>query len=230
MPAGTLSQLAYERILEMIGDSRLTAGMKISETSLARELGIGRTPVREAIRQLQNEGLVFQVPQSGTYVSAPGRREVAEIYDVRLALECLAIERAVPRLTHEQLDRLLQLFLAMQQYVAEFRKSGEPVLVGQPLRGFLKADLDFHLVIFEAADNQIALKIYNDVQMRNRAFGNQSHHRDLRHLTEVLHSHAMILRALQKQDTNEAKQHMAEHVQNSLRDALATFDQLPSLP
>ncbi|WP_459554325.1 GntR family transcriptional regulator [Lacunimicrobium album] len=222
-----LSQLAYSRIRNMLRDGKISTGMKISEGKLAKELGFSRTPVRDAIRRLQNEGLVYQVPQSGTYVSRPGRREIAEIYDVRLALECRAIERTAMRISHEHLDQLSQFYQTMFRYVAEFRDSKQTILTGEPLSGFLKADLEFHLVIFEAADNHIATKIYNDVQMRNRAFGDQSHHRDLRHLTSVLTAHANILTALQNQDAVEARKFMASHIEDSLRDALTTFDQIP---
>ncbi|WP_437231105.1 GntR family transcriptional regulator [Planctomicrobium sp. SH661] len=225
-----LSQIAYDRIREMVYDQRISAGMKISETRLAKELGVSRTPVREAIRQLQNEGLLYQVPQSGTYVSKPGRREIAEIYDVRMALEIQAISKAVPRLNHEHLARLSELYQQMHDHVARFRADGAPTLEGEELHRFLSADLDFHLVIFHAADNQTAIKIYNDVQMRNRAFGDQSHRRDERHLNTVLHSHAGILRALQQQDVEQARRQMEEHIENSLRDALETFDRIPVLP
>ncbi|HWL09708.1 MAG TPA: GntR family transcriptional regulator [Planctomicrobium sp.] len=230
MSSVALSQFAYERLRAMFREHRIRPGMKISETKLAKELGMSRTPIREAIRQLQNEGLLYQVPQSGTYVSQPGRREIAEIYDVRLALEVQAVAKAIPRLRHEDLDRLVKLYQEMHDHVVRFRESGEMTMEGESLRQFLAADMAFHLVIFEAADNRTAIKIYTDVQMRNRAFGDHSHRRDLRHLNSVLQSHSDILRAFQRQDVNAAKESMAQHIENSLRDALDTFDQMPGLP
>jgi DNA-binding GntR family transcriptional regulator len=228
MQTVALSQLAYERIRTMFREYRVQPGMKISETRLARELGMSRTPIREAIRKLQSEGLLYQVPQSGTYVAQPGRREIAEIYEIRLALEAQAVVKAVPRLKHEDLERLCQLYREMHEHVVLFRNEAKPAMEGERLRRFLAADMAFHLVIFEAADNRTAIKIYTDVQMRNRAFGDHSHRRDLRHLTSVLQSHADILRALQRQDAEAAKHHMTEHIQNSLRDALDTFDRMPA--
>lgn len=230
MSSVALSQFAYERIRAMFREQRIRPGMKISETKLAKELGMSRTPIREAIRQLQIEGLLYQVPQSGTYVSQPGRREIAEIYEVRLALEVQAVAKAVPRLRHEDLERLVELYQQMHEHVVQFRETGEATLEGERLRQFLAADMAFHLVIFEAADNRTAIKIYTDVQMRNRAFGDYSHRRDMRHLTSVLQSHSKILRAFQRQDVDAAKQSMSEHIENSLRDALDTFDQMPVLP
>jgi len=224
-----LSQTAYDRIRVMFREHRIHPGMKISETKLAKELGMSRTPIREAIRKLQSEGLLYQVPQSGTYVSQPGRRDIAEIYEVRLALEVQAVAKAVPRLKHEDLEHLSRLYQEMHDHVARFREQDASALAGEALRQFLCADMAFHLVIFEAADNLIAIKIYTDVQMRNRAFGDSSHHRDLRHLTSVLQSHADILRAFQRQDVEAARRHMTTHIENSLRDALDTFDAVPQL-
>jgi DNA-binding GntR family transcriptional regulator len=230
MSTVALSQMAYERIRAMFLDHRLSAGMKISETKLAKELGISRTPVREAIRQLQSEGMLYQVAHSGTYVSRPGRRQVAEMYEIRLALEAQAVTKAVPRLRHEDFERLAALYQRMHDIVDRFRQGDAAVLEGEPLHEFLSADMEFHLVIFEAADNQTAIKIYTDVQMRSRVFGDHSHLRDLRHLNDVLHSHSRILRALQQQDAQAAQRAMTEHIENSLRDALAAFDQMPAPP
>lgn len=226
----TLSKIAYTRIREMVQDGRISPGIKISETRLAKELGISRTPVREAIRQLQLEGLMYQVPQSGTYVSRPGRREIAEIYDVRVALELQAVTKAVPRLSHEQLEEISQLYLTMYQHYNEFCESGKKVLLGEKLKSFLTADMDFHLVIFKAADNQTAIKIYTDVQIRTRAFGDHSHFRDQNHLKQVLTSHHKILQSLQQEDVVAARQAMQEHIENSLKDALVQFDRMPEAP
>lgn len=229
MSTDALSQLAYQQIRQMFLDHRFSAGMKISENQLAKELGISRTPVREAIRQLQTEGLLYQIPHSGTYISRPGRREIAEIYEVRQALEVLAIEKATSRLTHEQLEQLSQQYREMHEAVVTFLDSDAATMTGEPLRQFLRADLSFHLTILESADNRTAIKIYCDVQMRQRSFGDQSHRRDREHLSGVLKAHAAILRALQQRDGEAARQHLVEHIQSSLRDALFAFDEMPTL-
>ncbi|HVJ66480.1 MAG TPA: GntR family transcriptional regulator [Caulifigura sp.] len=228
MSSVALSKQVYDRMRQMFLEHRFTAGMKISETKLAKELGISRTPVREAIRQLENEGLLYQVAHSGTYITVPGRREISEIYEIRQALEVQAIEKAITRLKHEDLEQLSSLYQQMHQEVVAFRQSAAPVLAGDPLHRFLAADLSFHLVIFQAADNLTAIKMYTDVQMRNRGFGDQSHRRDERHLTSVLQSHSDILVAMQRQDVEAARQAMTVHIRNSLRDALSTFDEMPA--
>src|SRR5438105_3197888 len=82
----SLAQKAYEHLQEGIFSGRLRAGTVISEEALAKELGISRTPVGEAIRQLAGEGLVEQVPRYGTIVKPLDRRELQELYEIRDAL------------------------------------------------------------------------------------------------------------------------------------------------
>ena len=90
----SLSQIAYQKIRQRLFASDFHAEDRISETVLASQLGISRTPVREAIRRLQNEGLLHQIPRKGTFVVQPDRDELIETYDVRRALECMAARKA----------------------------------------------------------------------------------------------------------------------------------------
>lgn len=71
----------------------------MSEASIAREIGVSRTPVREAIRRLQNEGVLYQIPSSGTFVAEPDRSQVIEAYEIRQTLECFAVGKATRRMT-----------------------------------------------------------------------------------------------------------------------------------
>ena len=89
---------AYQYLHARIASGALAGGALVSELSLAREMGLSRTPVREAIRQLIMEGLVEQVPRHGTIVRIPERREVAELYEVREALESYAVAQAARRI------------------------------------------------------------------------------------------------------------------------------------
>src|SRR5262245_15044729 len=94
---GTLVQRAYEHIQEAILSGHLPAGSVVSEAVLAKSLGISRTPVGEAIRQLAREGLVQQVPRYGTIVKPIDRRELIELYEMRAALESYAAARAAEK-------------------------------------------------------------------------------------------------------------------------------------
>ena len=89
--AETLSDKAYRSITKKLLSAELVPGQKISEQQLASECGISRTPVREAIRRLTEEGVLYQIPSSGTYVSRVDRHHLTDAYEVRMALECFAV-------------------------------------------------------------------------------------------------------------------------------------------
>ena len=90
----TLRQQAYLRLRERLVSGELRAGMQLSEPDLAKQLGMSRTPVREALRQMENEGLIDYAPRFGAMVRAADRDELAEMYAVREALESYAAAQA----------------------------------------------------------------------------------------------------------------------------------------
>ncbi|MEA1951238.1 MAG: GntR family transcriptional regulator [Planctomycetota bacterium] len=222
--SSSLSQIAYSSIRQRLLDATLLAGDKVSEAGIAREIGVSRTPVREAIRRLQEEGVLYQVPSSGTFVAEPDRSRVIEAYEIRLALEGFAAGKATRRMTSKQRMELSLLCEKIHEAVSAFRDSGEEVLDGELLQSFLTADLAFHLLLLRAADNQSALKIVADVHVRNRVFGYRTHQRDLHHLAWVWLVHARIARAVRRREPKQARYWMRRHIRASLRDALAAFD------
>lgn len=220
-----LSQLAYEHIQQKLLSDSFHTGTRISETKLARELGISRTPVREAIRRLQSEGLLYQVPSSGTFLAQPDRSQLIEAYEVREALECMAVVKATKRMTSQERNELKSLSEKMHAAATAMRDAKAEVLDGEPLRQFLTADLAFHLLLLRAAGNQLAMKIVADSHVRNRVFGYRSHCRGLHHVAWVWLIHARIARAVLRRDPQAARYWMRRHIRTSLRDALAAFDE-----
>lgn len=220
----SLSQNAYERIQAMLLRSDIVSGAKISEEKLATELGISRTPVREAIRRLQFEGVLYQRPSSGTFVASPNRRALIETYEVRMALEQFAVQKAVRRMTSADVAELDRYCRDMLNAVRAFRDSGLPVMDGAALRDFLVADLSFHMLLMKSAGNQYMLKLIGDVHVRNRIFGSHSHKRTLRHAAKVWQFHARIARAVRIRDAASARRWLIRHMKMSLREALKTFD------
>ncbi len=220
----SLSQIAYRNIRQRLLDASLLAGDKVSEAGIAREIGVSRTPVREAIRRLQEEGVLYQIPSSGTFVAEPNRAQVIEAYEIRLALEGFAVGKATRRMKPGERMELSSLCDKMHAAIKAFRDSGDEVLNGELLKSFLTADLAFHLLLLRAADNQSALKIVADAHVRNRVFGYKTHRRDLHHLAWAWLVHARIARAVRQRDSKRARYWMRRHIHDSLRDALAAFD------
>ena len=105
----SLKDRAYAAIKEAILSLKLQPGTLLVETELARQLGISKTPVRDALQELEREGLVTRILFKGTYVTEVSARDAEEIFQLRAVLEGLAARLATPRLTPEDLARARQL-------------------------------------------------------------------------------------------------------------------------
>src|SRR4051794_8529863 len=102
----SLRERAYRHIQRKILAGEIPSGGKVSEQSIAEELGISRTPVRSAIHELETEGLLEQVPRYGTIVRQADRRDIVELFDLRMALESFAAEIAADAISSEDLGTL----------------------------------------------------------------------------------------------------------------------------
>ncbi|WP_051946062.1 GntR family transcriptional regulator [Verrucomicrobium sp. BvORR106] len=225
-----LAQLAYEHLQEKLWRGALSSGEKISEARLAEELGMSRTPVREAIRRMETEGVLTQIPSSGTYVAVPKRAEIVEAYEVRMAIESFAVRKATRRMKPSQILELQKRCDDMLAAIQEFRKSGETILSGESLRSYLDADLAFHLLLLKAADNRKAMTIFGDVNLRSAIFGCRSHQRDLHHVAWVWRHHARVARAVRQRDAAAAQRWLEAHMQASMEAALEAYDAGPVSP
>lgn len=219
-----LSDIAYRHITKKLMASELVAGQKLSEQTIASECGISRTPVREAVRRLTEEGLLYQIPSSGTYVAHLNRRQLIDAYEVRMALECFALDRAIKNLTKENRQDLRRSCDEMHHIAVSLRTRKNPILDGRPLVTFLTADLSFHLLLLKAAGNNFAIKIVTSAYERNHFFGHYSHRRDLNHVSWAWHHHAEIERAVRRGDPDVARRWLRTHITRSMDDALAAFD------
>jgi DNA-binding GntR family transcriptional regulator len=138
----TLREQVIDHLREEILASRLAPGTELGETALARSLGISRGPLREALGQLTAEGLVTIVPRRGAVVTRLTRKEFIDAYQVREALESLAVRLAVPRLEAAQKAELHRLCDEMDRRA-----------VAADVRGFFELNGDFHHLIVEASGN-----------------------------------------------------------------------------
>jgi DNA-binding GntR family transcriptional regulator len=106
IPVKSLSDQVFDRLLEAITSGRFEPGERLSETNLAKMLGVSRGPLREAIRRLEGRKLVERTPNVGPRVVSLGTDELTEIFHIRERLEALAVRLATERMTEEQLDEL----------------------------------------------------------------------------------------------------------------------------
>src|SRR5256886_13298835 len=148
----TLWQRAYEYLREEILSERLQPGTELQEVALSQELGVSRGPIREAISRLAAEGLVTVRPRRGAVVRLLSKEEFLELYQVREALEMMAVRLAVPRLGQQDLATLEGLIAAMSRYA----ERGEVVQ-------FFEANAAFHAHLLEASGNQKLRELYGQL-------------------------------------------------------------------
>jgi DNA-binding GntR family transcriptional regulator len=198
-----LGQAIARRVRDAILSGRLKPGSRIRQEALAHHLGVSRIPVREALRQLENEGLVTLIPHSGARVARLDIGEHLELYRIREALEPLAIAASAPNLTDEQLVRLSELLEDIEE------------CAGDPLR-WLDYDRRFHLESYAAAGQPRMLKMiegfWNTTQHYRRAFLETL---DAHHMQIVSYEHRLILDALDRRDPVDAEMRQRAHIRRT---------------
>lgn len=222
-------QQAYQYIHRRILSGELPAGTQISELTLAKEIGMSRMPIREAIRQLEIEGLVRQVPRFGTIVRSLDRAEMAELYEVREALESHAAEVVAEHLGREDIQMLSLLCKKLFKLARQLKESGQRTFGPELLQSFLATDMAFHMVILRGTGNRRMIKIVSDLRVLSRIFATEREPHDLKVVANVYRYHRRILRAFKKADGEAARRWMREHIQTSRRLALESFDRRQAL-
>jgi len=196
----TLSQQVYSHLRAGILDNTYPPGSSLPEEALAASLKVSRVPVREALRRLSAEGLVVIRPRQGATVTELTAKQFLDAYQVREALEVLAVRLAVPQLTPDDLDQLDALQQAM--LLASDANDAD---------AFFAVNAEFHGFLVEKADNDDLKAIYMSLIDRMRRYRTPS--LDLRGgMTTSLDEHAAILTAIRDGNADEASRLIAEHI------------------
>ena len=148
-----LRDVVFNTLRQAILKGELRPGERMMEIQLAQRLGVSRTPVREAIRKLELEGLVLMVPRKGAEVAEITVKDLEDVLEVRAALEELAAKIACDHITDEQMQEL-------KKAAADFKK----VLDTDDLTSCVQADMKFHEIIYNATDNARLLQILNNLR------------------------------------------------------------------
>jgi len=196
----TLWQRVHERLREQILSGELEPGAELAEVALSEQLGVSRGPIREALGRLASEGLVTVRPRRGALVRSLSKEEFLELYQVREALEVMAVKLAVPRLRAEDFDALEGLIEKMARH-AERDEVAE----------FFQANVAFHGRLLETSGNGKLQELYGQLlgqlgRYRLRSLllrGN---------LQRSVAEHAAIVRAAKRGDVERAAHLMSEHI------------------
>ena len=222
-PPLTVKQHAYNFIQERLRSGAALPGSRLSDDSIAKEIGVSRSPVREAINQLANEGLVELNPRKGAFVCTPSREQMRQAYEARFALEGFVAGRAAELITDTQItelekinERLLATAKACQQRPT---KTADKKL----LERFMRADLDFHEKILEIVGNQKINEMVQKCKLLTSVFGQISMEHDLGLIAQTYRQHSLILRAIRRRDPQLAVRAMNDHIEKSAKVVLAHF-------
>jgi len=197
-----LSERAYFKIKKMISDYRFSPGSRLNVEQLARDLGTSRTPIWEAVRRLEQEGLVKNIPNRGVFLVKLTHEAAIELYTVREVLEGLAARLAVQRISDQVLEKMEKQLQAQEKIVA-----------AEDLVAYSKSDFDFHACIYTACGNAILREMLESIKEKVRPFKM----RIMPILTELFNDHQMIVHALRQRDPLLAEMAFREHNQRVLR-------------
>jgi DNA-binding GntR family transcriptional regulator len=205
----TVVDYAYEQIWQRVIMMGGGEEQRLSDATLAEQLGISRTPVRQALERLVQEGLVRADPRRGFWTSTFTAQDIHEIYDLRGALEVLAIRLAAPRLGHEEFKAHLEELHAVR---AE--------LDSHPVLRFLQVDIQFHVLITRASGNGRLIHDLSLLRSQICMFQMQDTLYPQR-MEIALNDHERVLRALLAGNVDEAAECLARHIRHAKEGVLA---------
>ena len=198
-----LRDVVFQTLRQAILRGELKPGERLMEIHLAQKLGVSRTPVREAIRKLELEGLVSIIPNKGAYVTGITRKDVEDIYAIRSLLEGLCARWATAHITEKQLDALEENI-----YLSEFHASKGHA------QKLTELDDQFHDILYEACSSKMLEHQLRDFHEYVRRMRKQNLSGSERGLEAVL-EHKQIMEAICRKDADRAQELAALHMRNA---------------
>ena len=188
-----LRDVVFENLRTAILEGNLKAGQRLMEVQLAEQLGVSRTPIREAIRKLELEGLVVMLPRKGAYVANMSFKDLIDVLEIRASLEGLAASLAAERRNDEDIIDLEKLAKEFETCVRETN-----------IEGVLKTDIDFHEKIFMMANNKKLYQLITSLWEQVHRF-RVTYVSDYDASLSLVEEHNKILQAIKDGDKLEAR-------------------------
>lgn len=198
-----LREIVFESLREAIIHGRLKPGERLMEVQLAEEMGVSRTPVREAIRKLELEGFVVMIPRKGAYVASISVKDIVDVFEVRAALEGLAAGLAAERATSDELED-------MERAVHHIYE----VSNGRDLGTLVEKDTVFHELIYKASRNQRLVQIVTHLKEQIQRFRTTSLAVPGRG-KHAVEEHKGIVEAISERNVELAASLAREHIENA---------------
>ncbi len=198
-----LRELVCESIRQAIINGVFRPGERLMEIQLADEMGVSRTPVREAIRKLELEGFVVMIPRRGTYVADISIKDLAEIFEIRTCLDVLAAGLAAERITDEELVTLNEYLNAIGQHAASM-----------DMNKIVELDTAFHDVLYTASRNERLRTIINNLREQMTGIRGRSMSYPGR-LVETMDEHRLLVDSIAARDVERAQHAARTHIENA---------------
>ena len=197
-----LRDVVFNTLRQAILKGELEPGERLMEIQLAERLGVSRTPIREAIRKLELEGLVLMIPRKGAEVAKISARSLRGVLEVRRALEELAIELACQRMSEEDVGNL-------QKAQEDFKKA---IAEGDAMK-IAETDEHYHDVIYEGTQNAKLIQMLNNLREQMYRYRLEYIKDEDKRKILVL-EHEKILKTVRERKVAEAKEAVREHIDN----------------
>lgn len=206
---GSLRIRVFNAIENAILNEEYKEGDSLNELKLSQELGVSRTPVREALMQLELEGLVKNIPNKGAVVVGVSEKDIEDIYEIRIRIEGLASKLCAEKITQDELKALEKIVDLQEFYLSK-----------NDIEQIWKLDGDFHKIIYDASRSRplrFMLTNFHNYIKRARDISVQVEGRAEKTVSE----HRAILEAIRNRDGQLAEKLTAEHIANAESNLLA---------
>ena len=208
-----LRDVVFNTLRRAILKGELKPGERLMEITLADKLGVSRTPIREAIRKLELEGLVVMAPRKGAKVASITERYLNDVLEVRKGIEVLAISLACKRKTGEELEKLETIEQSFQKLI----ESGN-------LTELAEMDVKFHDTIYQATNNQRLVQLLNNLREQMYRY-RMEYLKDIAVRRTLAEEHKAICRALRERDEQQAEEYVSIHIDNQQKAIIRSLSQ-----
>jgi DNA-binding GntR family transcriptional regulator len=207
-----LRDVVFNTLREAILKGELIAGERLMEKQLAERMGVSRTPIREAIRKLELEGLVVMIPRKGAEVARITHKDIKDVLEVRAALEELAVKIACNKITDEDLTKL-------KRTTEEFQIACNY----KDIDDIIKKDVEFHDIIFNSTENEKLIQIINNLREQIYRY-RVEYIRKLNDFDMLVKEHDQIVKHVEARDADEARKIALQHIVNQEKAVIEIFD------
>ena len=206
-----LRDVVFNTLRQAILTGELKPGERLMEIHLANKLGVSRTPIREAIRKLELEGLVTMIPRRGAEVAQITEKSMNDVLEVRRAMDALCVELACDRITPEELQDLKK---ACDTFEAAVKTDD--------IKQIAQADVAFHDIIYAATDNRRLIQLLNN--LREQMYRYRIEYLKKKECyPQLLEEHQTIIDSIESRDKDRATQITGQHIKNQAEAVVDTI-------